>query len=386
MDPFDKYLECIITDNKYGGKIFDPWLIMENPELLRTICELLSLKYESVENVNSCCILADSGMPIGIFLAQNLSLGMHFYRRSSWMIDDETGPRSIYPKLNKDSVLPIIDSHITTGFTAGSCIELLKYQDVGVDNVITVVNFQTIPNFEPFYKPQNLISGVSVSDKKEIVFKAFGIDRWEKLPQEMISSRIRSKSFHFENKYRKKSQVISNKSKRFFRIIKSLSPFLGKLEINYIDDRLSNELNKVFPSAESGVWNFFTFPDEVKKACLALNKILDFNSHQVLVATDYLGLIFTLCIAWHNNFSGKILSTKSRVGWDNVPPGTDCIICSARIQTGYSILATLDFLSQYKFVPSKIVALRYSNEQVEFPRNKVIEYLVSKNIPIYALS
>jgi hypothetical protein len=374
-DLIEQYLTATIQNYGEKGTIFAPWLILQHMELARNFAKRIALKSNGLVS-SGFCVLAESGLPIGILVAQAMGKPMFFYRKTPWQIEDKPGPWSIFPPVPPGSALTLVDSHITTGFTASSCHDFLKQMGVFVDNIACIITFQDLPGVTPHWRSIHPISLSTALAHRATLLDRLGAETWDQVYSLMTKAANNARGLSFGLKSADDVGYLLTKPNRLRTILQYLLYAVqSKLQIKYVDQKLAKELRSHFGASESELWRFFTHPDWVRRVCLCAGESLGIDSYDVIVATDTLGTIFALCLAWHNNFTGRIVSNRSPVGWDDLNHmrnPVQCLVCSARLHSGYHVSGTIKLLSRFHIEPKAVLALRLSTEGIGFPHNRVL--------------
>jgi orotate phosphoribosyltransferase len=385
----ENYLRIIVDRDEQDEIIFSQWLVLKDMELARSLAEAAASKVRDLSPSEGSCILADSGISLGVLIAQALGQPMYFYRREPWSIDDEPVAHSIYPRVPPGLTVSLVDSHTMTGFTSSTCHDMLQENNVSVDRVITILNLSDLSEDT---RSQRAVDHISLSDGvplKKVWIDLFGHESWIDIGGAIRKARRSAKKQIFLTDSIDETGYLPSKSRRLSAIGRSLFRIRGDLRFDYVSKELAQELRGLFGSTESEVWRVFTYPDVIKRVSIATGEAIDLSRFGVIVATGYLGMFFALCLAWYNDFNGSILSTRTPVGWQGVRTNAGekrCLICSGRILTSNYVLGAIRLSSAYALEPDMILTLRLSGEGVSFPRDRALLGLDKLGIPIVALS
>lgn len=383
------YLRTVLVSPKPNiGATFAPWRIMQDMKFARLLAEVIASKIDT-SKVSGICILANSGIPLGVLVAQILQMPAFFYKSSPWTIDDEPGPLSIYPRIPTGSNVVLFDSHITSGFTSSSCYDMLKENGITVESVISIISFLDVPGITINRRNvhYNVIS--NAIDHVDTLLQLLSVEEYSDISIALKTANDEARKQSFPSGSSDLTGYLSTKLNRFSKLLLSLIS-QSKTPLEYHDQELAQNLRTLFASRESALWLLFSNPGLIRKISLDAGNAILINQYDVIVATGYLGTIFALCMAWHNNFNGQIISTHSPIGWDKLPKTGSIIkylICSMRLRTGYYVNGALNLISQYADPERSetIFALRLWNEEVDFPRNRFLEW-IKKGLKLIILS
>ncbi|MBK7317622.1 hypothetical protein [Candidatus Villigracilis affinis] len=143
---------------------------------------------------------------------------MYFYNRSPWKLDDINHQYYIFQNLLK-VILSLLDSHITTGFTAKTCYRLLSERNIKVNSVISPITFiDILPKETEKYDDLPYRNLAKASKFKDTLFSLRGVET----PQDIINV---IKARHKEPRYLE-SPYVPSQIERFKAII--ASPFRGR--------------------------------------------------------------------------------------------------------------------------------------------------------------
>jgi orotate phosphoribosyltransferase len=384
-DLVEKYLDATIKKNKGGESNFNPWFLMQELTLAIDLAKKMSLLINE-NSSRGICVLCDSGIPLGVLTAQALKVPIHFYRRNPWPIDDLRGPRFIFPEPSFGSELLLVDSHISTGFTINSCSTILNEKGVKVNEVVSPISFTSLEDSNITKYESNIRETVLSDVTKHIstLLRLFGVSTLEEI-EKIVKDRYEEPPPSGKKEI---TGYIPRKSSRFIYLLNAMKPGGKKPQIRFISNPISQQLITEFGSQESNVWSFFAKPDLVETVCKFVGNLLNLHEYHIIVGTEALGTFLALCLAWHNKFTGKLLSTYNLSGWNDIESESDqnVLICSARLRTGVFIKGATELLSRKNLKPKKILILRLAHEGVAFPRRLMLNELGYVDCEIVVLS
>lgn len=249
-----EYLETVFSDGttEKTASHFNPWLVLKKLDLATRLAENMSGLMPKKSLPHGVCILADSGLPLGVLTAQAMGRPMYFYNRNPWKLDDINHQYYIFPKPPEGIILSLIDSHITTGFTANTCYKLLSERNIKVNSVITPITFLDLLSKETEKHEDLPYRNLAKASKfKDSLFSLRGAEDANDIIN-MIKAR------HKEPRYLE-SPYVPTRLERLKAII--ASPFSGReLNVRNLDEDIKQSLRNAFSSSESDIWSLFTRP------------------------------------------------------------------------------------------------------------------------------
>lgn len=388
----EQYLKTVLRKSAKGEFRTTQWLLMQNLSLARRLVRLLIQKCENVQ-ADNVIVLANSGIPLGVFMGLALDKPIYFYRREPWTVDDQTDIY-IVPPLPKNSVSILVDSNINSGLTMKTCTELVKKQGGEVSSVVALFDIRKPHDASSDSYTSNIITPITLFERSVCVETLERITSSQKASSESISDILRppEKSDHMFWTF-DESGYIPSRSKRFWGLMRGMLPgYTGRSavrKITYIDATLSRKLKAAFSSTDTDIWRFFTMPKLRKEVCETVNHVFDLGDIDVLIGTSYLGTAFALCLAWNSRFQGKIISTVDTESWRELQISQESnnhLICSGRLMTGIHTWGAIGLADRHNLNVSQVLALRFANELVRYPRNRHVDNIFHRIDDIYVLS
>lgn len=319
-DPVTRYIAISIIDSPEGGRFFSKLEVLSNPSLLFEIAHLLAERLQP--DVSSLCLLASSGMAIGVSLALVAKLPLMFYRRSGWPKPEShgLGPR-FRPNRSLQGNVALVDSHETTRFTSALCHdELAKHWDMKAIQVLVPCSFD--PCLDPTCNRDmeytfltdfssavqevatELSDGTTADELLKLVSKP-GAEFWQYPP--------------LENPKRRYSEFDAP------GFIERPHWFIGRgtdLSIVQISGSELETLCSWISSDDEGIWEFFMTPAFVEEFALAAGDIIDLADYDYLIGIGHLGTALAIALAYYNqeSFRGSIMFYLGRHGLIPKPP------------------------------------------------------------------
>lgn len=380
-----EYLDTIIQRDALGEIFFNPWLILQNTNLAKRLIREICNSFD-FNNSTGICILANSGIPLGVLLALSTNKPMYFYRRDPWEIEDLQGSCYIYPQPPKFSHLTLIDSHIGSGFTSGTCYDYLLQKHIAVDNIVAPISFinQVPSDIEKITRDTNYCCLSEANDVEEILLNIF---QYQNMADVIRSIKHRKEDVIPASGVDPSTMQLS----KFEKILTLFKAITGKREkIEYLDLDFCKYLRKKYSSHESDMWLLLTSTNEFTRIIEIINQKINFNNYDMLIGTGILGTIFSLCFYWFTDFQGAIYSTYKPTGWDKLSVNskkTSCLVFSGRVRTGVFLKSILKRLHESNIEIEKVIVIRYAPQGVRFPKNLFMNNLLRiLNGRIYFLS
>lgn len=352
-----------------------PFEVLRHPELLARLGRALSdLIY--ADDYDVVCILASSGLAIGIATAELLGKSICVYRDTGWDIDDDRVHHSIYPVPKTGSRVLVIDSHINTGASARQCIDILHNLQCKAKSVAVLVDLRA-PNL-----PERIgiptIALCRADEMRDELFELLSISKDSDLAGALMGAKSASR------------QVTGRDEKTRLPPSAYLQHSLHPRSFGADYDQLFGEsLRRQFQSGEGDLWRFLCSTLESRPTIARAASFVDFASVRLTACTDYLGTIFGLRMALAVNYRGQMLSTLSYQCWP-ATIGTDTNVrpqvISARLRSGLHVYAASERLKTLGAETSRAVILRRATKSVLTPRLVFLTELSRQGVEVVILS
>lgn len=380
------YLQTILIENE-SKPIFDPWLILQNLPLAHAVGQNLAHLIQNVEQ-SSICVLADSGIPLGVLVAQVLNVPIYFYRRSPWVFDRK-GINYLLPSNGTTKrEIHLVDSHIRTGYTASQAYEFLSLAGYNVKSIVAPLAFHypitTLEAYRDKLDYNLLLKDISQKQLEKYLFNAYAVSHTKQYLH----------SFLYDgHKYENDGvSYLLPKKTRLLMLLRSLVLPRRLPAFQPPNVTLARKMSNLFNSSPSGIWELFMYPELLAEACGIVIGQINIQEYEVIIGNGYIGTIFALCVAYRSNFQGTILSTVRggfvrHKGISSPLKSQRAAIFSGTLQSGYYLLATSDLLRSMKVYADTMVALRFNPSGVDLIRRRVLTYLSElKDMQIIVLS
>ncbi len=279
--------------------------VLSNPNLLFKIAEDLS--YQINPSISHLCILASSGMAIGVALSLYSKLPLIFYRRLQWPKPESEGlgPKFM-PPVPLNANVGIVDSHERTRYTSAVCFdELFEESGITVSQMLAPISFDMCidPNF-------NRNMAYSYIKKATEILNSNSTRNNLKLSKDELISFFDQPSFWLYPPF----ETDSDPYKEFKAPGLSKSPnwFIGSGSDVSIFKKINNGFSLSpysFKSRDDEIWNFFLYPSLVEEFSKKVGQELDLNKSDYLIGVGHLGPALANALAYYNQntFSGSIM-------------------------------------------------------------------------------
>jgi orotate phosphoribosyltransferase len=134
-------VKSFITDDGH----FDSWRLCRFPRMIEKITECM-VKYVD-HHCDAICALAQSGIPIGSYLASKLCRPLYIVSHKDDIVDEHGRIMWVLPEIPSEKKIVMVDSHIKTGTTASHANTLLRKYGSEVLTLCTAVDF-SLPNWK----------------------------------------------------------------------------------------------------------------------------------------------------------------------------------------------------------------------------------------------
>ena len=368
----ESYLKKLVRKKSNGETLYDPWLILTDFSLSKLLANRIASKIRNIK-ISGICILADSGIPLGVLLSLALEKPFFIYRRDPWSIDNLSGDRFIFPNPPEGSELIIVDSHITTGYTSSACFDMLNARGISVKGIVAPISFLDLQllNNKSYKRDVKYISLADSLDYQKLLLELFEVDMMLE-----VVSKIKKRAAELKKEDDEETQFTPPRIRRFSGLLSSFFRKNSKLPFTILDENRQKNLNNEFSSDESEVWDFLcNRPQGLKILCERVGQEITLNSFPILIGTEMLGSIFSISLAWYNEYEGEVFSTYKPDGMNikrfHLHTGSYLLV-TGRIRTGIFVRGAIEALGKYNLIVAKILVLRLALSGVQTPRNLMI--------------
>lgn len=341
-------------DRVYYSKL----AILSNPNVLFNIAEDLSRLI--IPSLSHLCVLASSGMAIGVALSLYSRLPIIFYRRLQWPKPESEGlgPKFL-PSVPLDSNVGMVDSHERTRYTSAVCFdELYEEYGITVSQMIAPISFDMCID-------QNYNRNMTYSYLKnasEIVNTISNRNNL-KLSKDKLVSYFDQTNFWLYPPL----EIESDPYKEFRApgLAKSPSWFIGSGSDISIFEKIENEFSLSsysFKSKDDEIWNFFLYPSLVEEFSKEAGEKLDIKKYDYLIGVGHLGTALSIALAYYNQniFSGSIIMY---LGGHGLVPNPDSLFgkkvlpIEMRITTGVYAVDIYTLVKKYNGLINKYLTV-----------------------------
>lgn len=309
------YLDFSIQLSKDGYIYFSKLEILKNLPLLFDLSEKMTEKL--MPDATHICLLASSGMALGICIGLVAKLPILFYKPEGWPRPEShgLGPRFL-PNVPLNARIALVDSHEHTRYTSALCYDELAIKGIQVLQSITPVSFDdTIDS--TWTKNIDYSSIINFSELIERVARKYSsiasVDELRKFINSTdnrfwLAPPIRRQETPY---YEFDAPGIKERPQWF----------LGKghepTHIETIASRLNSLLPEKISPSDEGRWAFFLDPIFVEEWAKTAGDILNLEQYDYLIGAGHLGTALAISLAYYNQdkFTGKIVFYLGRDGF-----------------------------------------------------------------------
>ena len=309
------YFDLSVQLSKDGYLYFSKLETLKDLKFLFTLSEKLSEKL--APDVTHICVLASSGMALGVSIALVTRLPIIFYKSAGWPMPEShgLGPRFL-PTVPLNAKVALVDSHEHTRYTSALCYDELTRQGIQVVQSITPISFDVtidstwnrnidysfLSSFSEMFDriaqkhlaiatPQDFLKYIMAADNR--FWLAPPIPRQDAPYYEFDAPGMRARPYWF--------------------IGRGHSPTF----IETINSEFSSLLTRKIDPSDQGRWNFFSDPRLVEDWARTAGDVLKIDEYDYLIGAGHLGTALALSLAYYNQdkFAGKILFYLGRDGF-----------------------------------------------------------------------
>jgi orotate phosphoribosyltransferase-like protein len=314
---------------------FEPLAIQTQPQFLTNLTEALSNQIHS--SVDSVCALATSGVPLGVFLSQELGLPLFFHHSTGWPRLDTGEVRVILPELSGDRSMLLTDSHIIDGHTAlRAILHINQNTPARAVSLAVIIDQDLFPTLD---LPVHKIRASRMSALAEVLQHELDLEtRQEAVEMLQPGAKL------WEKASRGLDVGYPGKPSQFLRAV--WPPRTGRIDtipLN-VPDALRQRLRRI-PVTDREIWSFFEHPDLVRETCAQIGRSLDLSRYEVLVGTSVLGSALALALVYHLGASVPVYSAYMEKQLSPPPAGSlgdaSVLLCQLRLASGLHTVSAL---------------------------------------------
>ena len=381
-----KYINLTISK-----KFINPWGILNDLDYCEKLIDFFITKID--KNFDSACILADSGLPLGILIAIKLKKPFCLHRKEAMNIENEKGidqPYFIFPKPEKNQKILVIDSHINTGSTVEECIHRLKDDyKCKVTQIIAPINIKLLQNDKQFDENIKLIC---FDDHNYVRNQLMALLQEESLDNLITKFRSLIKK---SNEFLEESENTYVESKFGNLLAILISIFINNNNNgikNLFNKKTTRKIKKYFGDSEQELLQFLCKqPLKVIDICEKVKNKIALENYHVIIGTFRCGSILALYLSSLTKSCKKVFSTYQlsiRKCNEVINSNDKCLIVSGRIRTGNYIKYLSRKLSHILDENNQedIIIFRSAPDGIKFPRNKLFYRVTNLKRNIYKIS
>jgi len=253
-----------------------------------------SIGHHLPDAVDAVVALGTSGLALAVFLAQELSLPLYFYKTDGWpKLRDGSRPR-VLPKPEKPLKVVLADSHYRSSYSWAKAESYLR-----VDTLLEPVAIGLVVDPDVNDTMQSctvsVFSVIKVTDNAKLMSSALGCNSQAEL------ARMLSPESKFWGGRRRPTNVGAAGSylrhaEALLLPIKESEP---SIEIAPVTSTLRSRID-VVPVSDPGIWEFYLDPDLVREVTISVSQALDLYQYSHIVGVSVLGTALGLSLVFHN--------------------------------------------------------------------------------------
>ena len=325
--PLSEYLRRLIVwkDNQ---PVFSKFGILSDPSLLFKVGE--SLGNLIPKSSNAVCLLANSGIPVGVVAALSQSLPIYFFHRAGWQ--REGNVLFVLPQPAPALEMAILDSHVRFGFTSRACfLDLTEHYGTRIGAICAPILFEPLftsrspteyrflGNYESVLSIINDIIGESTEATQSRLLNIES-DFWA-YPNGSQPERDEFRARSPSGKW------------RFLLRPGSEPPTI------LVSERTQKLISTRITPTDTGIWDFFQDYSFIKEICEVVGQKISLEEYDYVVGIQALGLALTVALAYFNKnrFRGHLIHWLGQQGFlPEVPQWQNkkVLVVSVRMQFG----------------------------------------------------
>jgi orotate phosphoribosyltransferase len=348
--------------------------VMLDTGVLGAIAKRISADVDS--SVDGVCILATSGLSLGVFLAQVMGKPAFFFRKAGWHSFDTHEQLQILPPVPPGMRLLLVDSHVRTGETLESCLMELALSHATAQEIATLIDLDVLPQDRLHGLRQ--ISAVKLSSFADRL-EALGVNIQDLTPDSPLWKPPKAIPYteidHFEGR---------RKSLPYYIVF----PW-SRLQWDLISEELNSQLSPYNLSSEAGIWSFLSHPLLVGKACSEIASGVNVKQYDVLVGVCPIGTAIALALAYHAGFTGPVIAAYAHPGLlpsRHAVCGKNCLVVQGRLTTGRLSVSALVEVERAGGSCRDLLALRFDMHAMRWLRRLPWKRIAAKGVRVRVAS
>lgn len=372
-DILSEYLETLIV-NTGDGLHVSTYSILHRLPLLEKVAHAITSNLN--QNTEYLCIIAMSGLPLGVAVARELQLPLVFYSKDAWNNDRDIGAERVLGKLPQGARVSIFDAYIASNDTIIECYQYLTAElEVKVLQILTVIDFQI---------QQKRLDGVDYSilgtaqELSKTLCEILGTNNLEEA-EEIYFQEEGFWHFHRSSHIKRRTNLTSK--------LKSLVGMPGPIKPISIGSNECKERLDLIPDDNIGIWEFLKKAHIVHLVATECIGEIDFTKASNLVGLDILGGTLALYLALNMNFSGSVFIYHPEYGL--LPKSKDLggqksILVQVRLDTGRNAMEALQVIEDRGGQVSTLLAIKRTYD-ISNPRVLSLRKLISSGVQIFTI-
>jgi hypothetical protein len=303
-----RYVASSIVRSSKGAHHFSKLEVLSDLPLLFELSARLADRLRN--DVTAICVLASSGMAVGVATALVAEVILTFFHRAGFPRPESRGLGSRFrPDRRFSAKVAILDSHERSRYTSALCIEELKrYGSLQPVQVVVPFSFDTLIDPLNTHQEVDYSNVLNFSDAVHDIVKL----RDDLTVEDLISLVENPRgSFWKYPPYDTLEQGYSEFNVP--GITQRPRWFLGRgtnmAIVKPVSSELVNLCRHVNPT-DDGIWDFFLDPAFVRQFSLQAGSVLGIEHYDHIVGVGHLGTAVAIALAYHNQdrFRGTIIA------------------------------------------------------------------------------
>ena len=304
----ERYLrKCVVTSA--GRPVFAKLEVMRDLDLLAELADALAPDVDP--ETDAVCLLANSGLPFGVFLARKLHKPLYCYSKSGWQQRGTGQVQPVRPPLPAGTRIVLADSHVREAYTASKAEEELVKLDVQVKGIVVPFDFDELHR----YQVQSPIIALGrMSEYRDVLQSIMEIMGY----YGSVDDYLHNADFW---QYARLEPLKSTDVFQESRSLRSLlpRPQWHRPRVHYISSNVRTRVDRHLPTDPYGVWHLFTDPSLVNDVVVATDTRLQLSRYDILIGLGTPGSLLVLNLAYGTSFRGEVALLIPELGFAPEP-------------------------------------------------------------------
>jgi len=372
-------LLSVHIETEEGFPFFEKRGVQRDVPLLRRATRALSEQVSG--DIDAVCSLATSGIPLGVYLAQELSKPLFFYRTAGWPIGMREFPRIAVRGLPGSRCL-LVDTHARRGRTSALADATIasSYSNAQVAGIATLLDIS--PEAVEYPIPVERYSLVPIETAIEYVCQHPGVD----IAYHSIDLiKPGSPFWRFSHPETKLGGHPSRRRRWRLHIPTSLAT---PRMISY-PSQVGTALAEHVPTDDEGIWSLYFQSGLLRDISEELGQHLAIRNYDALVGVNALGTAFACTLAYYTEFGGPIFSHYYEPRLYPEPgdglEGKRVLLCQTRLLTGQYTAEAIRVVRAYGAICRDIVVACLDRKQEPWLRQQPLRNLAGTGVIVHML-